>query len=81
MGNALDVSGLSKTYPGFALADVSFGLPEGYIMGFVGRNGSGKTTTIKCMLDMIAREAGPRRSARARGRRRRHGQAGCRRGV
>jgi len=58
MGNALDVSGLGKTYPGFALADVSFSLAEGYIMGFVGRNGAGKTTTIKCMLDMIAREAG-----------------------
>jgi ABC-2 type transport system ATP-binding protein len=58
MGNALDVSGLGKTYPGFALADVSFSLPEGYIMGFVGRNGAGKTTTIKCMVGMLAREAG-----------------------
>jgi ABC-2 type transport system ATP-binding protein len=58
MGDALEVSGLGKTYPGFALRDVSFSLPQGYIMGFVGRNGAGKTTTIKCMLGMLAHEAG-----------------------
>jgi ABC-2 type transport system ATP-binding protein len=58
MIEALSVTGLCKNYPGFSLRDVSFGLPEGYIMGFVGRNGAGKTTTIKCMLDMLARDAG-----------------------
>src|SRR5215470_12474384 len=58
MADALSVTGLCKTYPGFALREVSFSLPGGYIMGFVGRNGAGKTTTIKCVLDMLARDAG-----------------------
>ena len=56
MADALSVDKLCKTYPGFALKDVSFSLPEGYIMGFVGQNGAGKTTTIKCVLNMLAHE-------------------------
>jgi ABC-2 type transport system ATP-binding protein len=58
MADALSVDKLCKTYPGFALKDVSFSLPEGYIMGFVGQNGAGKTTTIKCVLNMVAHEGG-----------------------
>lgn len=58
MADALSVDKLCKTYPGFALKDVSFSLPEGYIMGFVGQNGAGKTTTIKCVLNMLAHEGG-----------------------
>jgi ABC-2 type transport system ATP-binding protein len=56
MADALSVDKLCKTYPGFALKDVSFSLPEGYIMGFVGQNGAGKTTTIKCVLNMLTHE-------------------------
>ena len=58
MDNILDVRGLEKEYPGFCLRDVSFSLPEGYIMGFIGPNGAGKTTTIKLILNMIERGGG-----------------------
>ncbi len=58
MANALEVRGLSKRYPAFALSDVGFSIPEGYIMGFIGPNGAGKTTTIKAILSMIAPDAG-----------------------
>jgi ABC-2 type transport system ATP-binding protein len=58
MNNILEVRGLRKTYGSFALKDVSFELPGGYIMGFVGPNGSGKTTTIKLILGAIYSEAG-----------------------
>lgn len=54
----LKVEGLTKRFAGFALEDVGFELPEGYIMGFIGQNGAGKTTTIKCILRMIAPDAG-----------------------
>lgn len=47
------VRNLTKAYPGFKLDAVSFSLPAGRIAGLVGRNGAGKTTAIKSMLDLI----------------------------
>ena len=58
MDNILEIRGLNKAYDGFALRDVSFSLPRGYIMGFVGENGSGKTTTIRSILDMAKPDSG-----------------------
>ena len=58
MENILEIKGLNKTYDGFALKDVSFSLPKGYIMGFVGENGSGKTTTIRSILNMANIDSG-----------------------
>jgi ABC-2 type transport system ATP-binding protein len=57
-GIALEVSGLCKRYPGFTLADVSFTLPRGYIMGLIGPNGAGKTTTLKLILGLLRRDGG-----------------------
>lgn len=54
----LTVTNLNKQYAEFQLADVSFQLPAGYIMGFIGPNGAGKTTTIKAILDMIRPDTG-----------------------
>jgi ABC-2 type transport system ATP-binding protein len=56
--NALEVRGLSKAYPGFALEDVSFAVPRGYVMGLIGPNGAGKSTTIKLIMNLISRDAG-----------------------
>jgi len=58
MSNALEVQNLRKSYADFKLADISFTLPAGYIMGFVGQNGAGKTTTIRCILNMAVKESG-----------------------
>ena len=43
--NVLEVQGLTKRYPAFTLNGVSFAVPEGAVMGFIGRNGAGKSTT------------------------------------
>jgi ABC-2 type transport system ATP-binding protein len=58
MDNVLFVQSLSKSYRDFALRDVSFTLPMGYIMGLIGPNGSGKTTTIRCILNMVRPDRG-----------------------
>ena len=58
MEYSLYVEGLSKTFQTFKLDNVSFKLPKGSIMGFVGENGSGKTTTIKLILNMLKKESG-----------------------
>ncbi len=49
----LTVTNLCKEYPGFSLKDVSFSLEDGKITGFIGRNGAGKSTTLKCLLDLV----------------------------
>lgn len=51
--NKVDIRHLSKSYPTFALKDVSFSIPKGYVTGFIGRNGMGKTTTIKSLLSLL----------------------------
>ena len=54
--NALEVKGLSKVYLEFTLDKVSFYVPQGHISGLIGRNGAGKSTTIKGILRLIATE-------------------------
>lgn len=56
--NAIEVCGLSKSYPGFTLSDISFALPEGCILGLVGENGAGKSTLIRLIMDATGRDAG-----------------------
>jgi ABC-2 type transport system ATP-binding protein len=54
---------LTKHYPGFSLAEVSFAVPAGFVMGLVGPNGAGKTTTIRAILGLVHRNAGDVRVA------------------
>ena len=56
--NVLNVRGIYKKYPGFELQDVSFNIAKGTIMGFVGRNGAGKSTTLKSLLNLVHMDAG-----------------------
>ena len=58
MKNALEVSHLTKDYGSFKLDDVSFTVPGGTIMGLIGENGAGKSTTIKCILNLTRRDGG-----------------------
>ena len=56
--NAIEIKNLTKRYKDFSLDNVSLTLPCGCIMGLVGENGAGKSTTIKLMLDMLRKESG-----------------------
>ena len=58
MMNALELRHLSKTYDGFQLSDLNLTLPCGCIMGLIGENGAGKSTTIRLILNMIQRDHG-----------------------
>ena len=56
--NAIEISGVTKKYDGFTLDNVSFNVPVGSIMGFIGQNGAGKSTTIKALLNIIKLDSG-----------------------
>ena len=57
--NALEIKGLTKSYTGFTLDHIDLALPCGCIMGLIGENGAGKSTTIRLILTMIRRDSGP----------------------
>ena len=52
------VEGLTKKYDGFTLNGITFSVPRGYIVGFIGANGAGKSTTLKSMLGIIKADGG-----------------------
>lgn len=54
----LQVENLTKQYPDFKLDHVSFSIPKGTIMGLIGENGAGKSTTINAILNLIQRDEG-----------------------
>ena len=58
MANAFMASGLTKTYQDFVLDHVSFTVPSGSIVGLMGENGAGKSTTINAALGLIQKEDG-----------------------
>lgn len=57
--NAIETFGLSKTFHGIhAVQDLNLRVPEGSIYGFIGENGSGKSTTEKLICGLLVRTAG-----------------------
>ncbi|WP_455530773.1 ABC transporter ATP-binding protein [Ruminococcus sp.] len=56
--NALEIKNLTKNYKGFKLDNISFTLPSGCIMGVIGENGAGKSTTIRSVLGMVKPDSG-----------------------
>lgn len=58
MEYAIEVSNLTKHYNNFTLDHVSFQIPQGSVVGMIGENGAGKSTTIKAILQLIRPEEG-----------------------
>ena len=58
MTNAIELSHIQKTFPQFALRDVSLAVPTGTICGLVGENGAGKSTLIRILMGALRPESG-----------------------
>lgn len=56
--NALELNQVSKRYPGFRLENLTLALPGGCILGLIGENGAGKSTTIRLMLGLARPDSG-----------------------
>jgi ABC-2 type transport system ATP-binding protein len=56
--NSILVKDLCKKFSGFALDHVSFRVPKGRIVGFIGENGAGKSTTINLILNELKKDSG-----------------------
>lgn len=48
----LEVRNVSKHYKNFSLENIDFVLPKGFIMGYVGQNGAGKSTTLNLITNL-----------------------------
>lgn len=55
---SVQFKGVSKKYPHFALENIDLELPTGSIMGFIGANGAGKSTTIRILMGLVHQDHG-----------------------
>jgi ABC-2 type transport system ATP-binding protein len=55
---AIELNGVSKSYRYFALEDIHLQLPRGQIMGLIGANGAGKSTTIRVLMGLVHQDSG-----------------------
>lgn len=58
---AVEMIGVSKTYRSFTLDKVDLTLPRGQIMGLIGANGAGKSTTIRILMGLVHQDSGEAR--------------------
>ena len=56
--NAIEIRGLTKRYKDFSLDNLDLRLPYGCVLGLVGENGAGKSTTIRLIMDALERDGG-----------------------
>lgn len=55
---AIELNAVNYQHKEFKLNDISFEVPQGFVTGFIGANGVGKTTLIRLIMDLIEPEQG-----------------------
>lgn len=58
MENCIELKNVTRVYPQFKLDNISFSVPCGTVMGFIGENGAGKSTTIRAILGLLKKGEG-----------------------
>lgn len=61
MAKAFEFNNVIKTYPGFQLGPLNLDLEPGVVLGYIGPNGSGKTTTMHCLVGLVKADRGTMR--------------------
>ena len=55
---AIEIKNLVKKFDDFTLGPIDFAIPKGSIVGYIGQNGAGKSTTIKLLLGLLKKDSG-----------------------
>ena len=55
---AIEIKNLVKKFDGFTLGPIDLSIPKGTIVGYIGQNGAGKSTTIKLLLGLLKKDSG-----------------------
>ena len=55
--NAIEIRGLVKSFDQFTLGPLDLDVPQGYMVGYIGENGAGKSTTVKLILGLLRPDA------------------------
>ena len=58
MENVIELQHVNKVFKGFELSDLSISVKKGFVTGFIGGNGVGKTTTIKLIMNLLQPDSG-----------------------
>ena len=58
MDSVIELSNVTKAFNGFAVKNLSFQVKKGFVTGFVGANGAGKSTTIKLIMNLLQPDSG-----------------------
>ncbi|MGN1402554.1 MAG: ABC transporter ATP-binding protein [Bacillus sp. (in: firmicutes)] len=58
MDNVIELHKVNKSFNGFELKDFSIQIKKGYVTGFIGGNGAGKSTTIKLIMNLLQPDSG-----------------------
>ena len=58
MDYAVNLRSVTKKYTGFTLDNINLSIPTGTVMGLIGENGAGKSTTLRLMLGLIRPDSG-----------------------
>ncbi|MBG9980404.1 ABC transporter ATP-binding protein [Facklamia sp. DSM 111019] len=58
MINAIEINNLTKNYPNFSLGPINLSVPKGSMVGYIGENGAGKSTTLKAILGLVSPDSG-----------------------
>lgn len=56
--NAIELKNVTKHYKDFSIEDLNLNIKKGFVTGFVGRNGAGKSTTIEMIMNLTRPNSG-----------------------
>ncbi|WP_186577961.1 ABC transporter ATP-binding protein [Aquibacillus kalidii] len=58
MGNVVELKNVTKKFKDFSIKNMDLQVKQGFVTGFIGANGAGKSTTIKMMMNLLKPDSG-----------------------